>query len=90
MPDTENLQNNSQEAADSEIKNTEADRISYFVDDISKKLDDEKIPTAIIAIIDPQSQDPILIARGTNYNLTKLCIGLGRHFKSKLDEELSI
>jgi len=64
------------------------ERAKHFVGDLDTKLNDEDIKVALAIIIDPKSSRPILYARGSTYQLTRLSCDIAKHFKSMLNKEL--
>jgi len=66
------------------------DRAAYFVSDLDTKLASENVEIALAIILDPKSQKPILYAKGSTYNITRLAVHIARYFKEQLNKELEV
>ena len=65
-------------------------RAKELLGDFDKKLTDESINVAIVVILDPKCDRPIIYGRGDTIYQTKVAVELAKRLKQKLNEELSI
>ena len=68
-------------------------RCEYFTRDFKKKCEEEKVPAAVVMLIDPESPDaPIIYIKGGKYNEAVLACQLAKYLKTNLmhSDELTV
>lgn len=83
------------EASESELEDKEDPTLRYqeilegYCKELQEKIEERESPCAIIAIIDKELEEPIILSRGHIYDVASLSAFVTRNFKSQIDEQLS-
>jgi len=86
--DSKNTQPNQTSNKDRDAEYEE--RFNLFTENLDKLLKDEDVQLAILILIDPKTNTPILYTKGQTWPLARLAVDVVKYLKHKLNAELSV
>lgn len=79
-----------EEASTKEIQATFEETFHSLTDEFGEKCQKERIDLAIVIAIHPQHEQPIILLRGHQYDVTALLAAVLKRLKQELLEDLNI